>query len=354
MGQRVAHIVQRMAPGGLEVLVLELSRRLPGDHVVVSLEGEASELLAAWPRLADNATPLYGMEKRPGFDVGLALRLRALLRKLDVDTVFTHHAGPLVYGGPAARLAGVDRLIHVEHDIWQFDSPKRMKLMRLAAALTRPRIVGVAEKMREPLGRIYPSRPVDIIANGVALDRYGEDRVKARRILGVGESERVVGAVGRLEWVKGHDLLVEAAAALTTKPLVFIVGDGSCRRDLEQRAWSLGIAGRVRFLGHRDNVAQILPAFDVFCQPSRAEGLPLAVLEAQACGVPVVAADVGDLASAVCPESGRLAPPENIAALTVALNAALAKPSPVSPRAFVAAHFDWRNTLDAYAGLLKV
>ncbi len=117
---------------------------------------------------------------------------------------------------------------------------------------------------------------------------------------------------------------------------------------------SLGIASRVRFLGHCDNVAQILPAFDVLCQPSRAEGLPLAVLEAQACGVPVVATDVGDLASAVCPASGRLAPPENVAALAAALNAALAGPAPVSPRAFVAARFDWRNTLGAYASLLKV
>jgi hypothetical protein len=68
----------------------------------------------------------------------------------------------------------------------------------------------------------------------------------------------------------------------------------------------------------------------------------------------VVAANVGDLASAVCPTSGRLTPPEDIAALTVALNAALARPAPVSPRAFVAARFDGRNTLNAYAGLLKV
>ena len=226
------------------------------------------------------------------------------------------------HGSPAS-----ERLVHVEHDVWQFDDPKRLRLMRLAAALTRPHVVGVAERMREPLSRIYPRRPVEIIANGVALDPAAAIAQKLDASSASSGSAPVIGAVGRLERVKGHDLLIEAAAELAPQPFIFIVGDGSRRADLEHLAWSLGIADRVRFLGHRDNVAQILPAFDVLCQPSRAEGLPLAVLEAQACGVPVVATDVGDLASAVCPVSGRLAPPENVAALAAALKAALVAPA---------------------------
>ncbi len=352
MTNRVAHIVQKLAPGGLEVLVLELASQLPGDHVIVSLEGEADALRAAWPRIRDAGAPVVGMGKRPGVDLGLVFRLRALLRERKIDSVFTHHAGPLLYGGAAARLAGVDRLIHVEHDVWQYEDPRRLRLMLLIAAVTRPRVVGVSDKMREPLGRVYPARSVRIIANGVALDG-GADRAAARRMLAVDDADTVVGAVGRLEHVKGHDVLIEAAAAMRPSPILVIVGDGSRRADLEQLATRLGIADRVRFLGHRDNVAQILPAFDVFCQPSRAEGLPLAVLEAQARGVPVVATDVVDLASAVCPVSGRLAPPENPAALAKALEDALHEKPAVSPRDFIAAHFDWRDTLNAYASLLK-
>jgi glycosyltransferase involved in cell wall biosynthesis len=342
-----------MAPGGLEVLVLELSQQLPGEHVIVSLEGETIALQSTWQRLRESAVPLVGMEKKSGIDAGLAFRLRAQLRKHDIDSVFTHHAGPLIYGGLAARLAGVDRLIHVEHDVWQYEDRGRLRLMRHVAALTRPRVIGVAERMRAPLSRIYGKRPVDIIVNGVALGKVG-DRARARRCLGIDGDTPVIGAVGRLERVKGHDLLIEAVASLSPAPFLFIVGDGSCRVDLEELARRRGVSDRVRFLGHSDKVATILPAFDVLCQPSRAEGLPLAVLEAQACGVPVVATEVGDLASAVCPESGKLAPPGNVAALAAALRAALADPAQVSPRAFVAAHFDWRNTLDAYARLLEV
>ena len=92
---------------------------------------------------------------------------------------------------------------------------------------------------------------------------------------------------------------------------------------------------------------------DVFCQPSRSEGLPLAVLEAQACGVPVVASAVGGLAAAVCPETGRLTQPDNPAALADALGATLDRPAAGSPRAFVAARFDWRQTLSSYANLME-
>ena len=236
MGHRVAHIVQRMAPGGLEVLVLELSRQLPGEHLIVSLEGEADALRAAWPRLRDSGAALAAMAKRPGLDPGLVIRLRALLRERRIDSVFTHHAGPMLYGGAAARLADVGRLVHVEHDVWQFADPRRARLMRLAAAILRPRIVGISERLREPLHRVYPGRSVEIIANGVALDGCGVDRAEARRMLGLDESAHVIGAVGRLEEVKGHDLLIRAAASVTPAPLLCIVGDGTRRSELEALA----------------------------------------------------------------------------------------------------------------------
>ena len=172
--------------------------------------------------------------------------------------------------------------------------------------------------------------------------------------MGLDESQAVIGAVGRLETVKGHDLLIEAAAKIESAPFVVIVGEGSRRADLEVLAEKLGIRKRVRFLGHRDDVAKLLPGFDVLCPPSRAEGLPLAVLEAQACGIPVVATDVGDLANPVCPNSGKISPPGNVEALASALSAVIDHPSPVSPKAFIAAHYDWNTTLAGYAGLLKV
>ena len=353
MPQRVVHIVQKMAPGGLEVLALDLSRQLPGDHFVISLEGDGPTLAEAWPRLDQARDRLIGLSKRPGFDASLLIRLRRLLTTLAPDAVLTHHAGPLVYGGPAARLAGVKRLIHIEHDVWHYEGARRRRLMRAVVALTRPLIVGVSEAMRSPLREIFPGRPVNIIANGVDLERFAGDRYRTRKILGIADDAQVIGAAGRLEWVKGHDILIHAIAMLDPKSLLFIFGEGSRRGELQALAQNLGVARRIHFLGHRDDTAALLPGLDVFCQPSRSEGLPLAILEAQACGVPVVASDVGDMAAAICPESGFLTPPDDVPALASALRTALGRTFATSPRAFIAERFDWRSTLKGYAQLLE-
>jgi glycosyltransferase involved in cell wall biosynthesis len=351
--KRVAHIVQKMAPGGLEVLTLDLARQSPGEHIVVSLEGDAEDLISAWPRLAQMRGQLFGMKKKPGVDYTLPLRLASLLRRQNISCVFTHHVGPLIYGGAAARLAGLRRLIHVEHDAWHSRDPHRRAVLRVAAALTRPQIVGVAEKMRAPLREIFPNSPLRIIANGVDLAKFSGARSVARRYLRIDDDALVIGSAGRLEWVKGHDVLLDALALCATRPQLLVAGDGSRRAELEAQAQRLGIADRVRFFGHCDNVARLLPAVDLYIQPSRNEGLPLAVLEAQAAGAPVVATQVGDVASAVCPDSGALVPPEDPAALAAAIDAALTGEPRPSPRSFIAARFDFRRTLDAYAQLME-
>jgi len=351
---RVAHIVQRMSPGGIEVLALRLARQLPGSHVVVSLESNAEALAAAWPRLRDLSGALIGMNKRDGFDAPLFNRLRCLLAERRVDTVVTHHAGPLFYCGPAARAAGVARVIHVEHDVWHYNSPRRRWLMRAAALAASPRVVGVSEKMRAPLRRVFPRRDIQIIPNGVDLDGAALDRAAARARLGVNAATRLVGAVGRLEWVKGHDVLIDAMALLPPDVSLAIIGEGSRRAALEAQVSALGLDARVRLHGHRDDAAELHSAFDVFCQPSRDEGLPLAVLEAQAAGAPVVATNVGDLAAAVCPDSGLLAAPENPAAIAAAIARIMGNRGAPSPRQFVFERFNWRATLDGYAKITGV
>jgi len=351
--QRVAHIVQKMAPGGLEVLTLELARQAPGEHIVISLEGEAEDLISAWPRLAEMRGKIFALKKKPGVDLTLSLRLAALLRAQKISCVVTHHVGPMIYGGVAARLAGLRRLIHVEHDAWHSRDPRRRAILRGVATLTRPQIVGVAEKMAAPLREIFPKSLVCIIANGVDLAKFSGARSAARHSLGLGEKTLVIGAAGRLEWVKGHDILIDALALCAARPLLLIIGDGSRRAELEAQSSRLGLANRVRFLGHRDGIAELLPALDLYIQPSRNEGLPLAVLEAQAAGAPVIATEVGDLASAVCPESGFLVASEDPSGLAAAIDAALAAHSRPSPRAFIAARFDWRRTLAAYAKLME-
>jgi glycosyltransferase involved in cell wall biosynthesis len=150
-------------------------------------------------------------------------------------------------------------------------------------------------------------------------------------------------------------VLVQAMASLPECAHLVIVGDGPEFEPLRTKAAALGLANRLHFLGRRDDVEEILPAFDVFCLPSLVEGLPRAVLEAQACDVPVVASNVGGLSEAVCARAGALVPPGDPAALAGALQQILDEPPERgTTRRFVEREFPWSRTLGAYENLLGV
>lgn len=356
------HIVERMAPGGIETLVLDMVKALPGAHRVFSLAGNQSGLVAEWPRLARLGDGLEAFDRQPGLAPRLVGTIAARLRVVSPTAVIVHHIGPLLYGGLAARLANVPRILHVEHDAWHYESARRRQVAALAFKLVRPTRVAVSDEIANNVQRFFGAKlgvkDVTVIAPGIDMDLYQPgDRDAARVRLGLDRTRPLIGTSGRLVAVKSQVTLIEALAHLrrSTSPgaELVIVGEGPERATLLQRAADLGVSDAVRLLGHRDDLPDILPAFDVYALPSLNEGLPRGVLEAQAAGLPVVASRVGALADAVCPTSGRLAPPSNADALAVALADVLAaRPHPTVPRAFVAERYALSQTLVAFNHLL--
>lgn len=331
---RIVQVLQTFAPGGLETVAANLQRHWGACMATISLEGETETLLRDWPAMADLRGALFGLNKRPGADLLCLLSLTRLLRRLKPDAVVTHHIGPMLYGGLAGRLAGVAVRAHVEHDAWHLEKPKQARRFADAMWLGRPRLAAVsdlvARKLEDRVGA-----PVARVINGVDLDRFKPaDRALARARLGLAEHEPIIGVVARLQKVKGVDVLIDALSFMRAPAHLIIAGDGPERTALELQARQRGVMERIRFLGVRGDVETILPAFDLFVLPSRAEGLPLALVEAQACGVPVVATDVGGAREACCPETGTLAPPEDPRALAAVLDARLARKGAGDPRAF--------------------
>ena len=337
----IVHVVQHLRPGGLEVMALELARAQQPRHptLIVSLEGDFAEAAAHWPRLAALRDSLIFMGKRPGLDPLLVARLVALFRRLRPVCVHTHHAGPLLYAGPAARAAGVARRIHTEHDAWHLQNGRRRRVVGFALWASRPELVAdaphVAAAVAAALGRGLPR----VILNGVDTTRFTPgDRPAARRGLGLPEHGCIVGIAARLEHVKGVDV---AIAALASVPGVWlaVAGTGGEAENLKSQARSLGLQDRVIFLGLVNDMQRFYQAIDLLCLPSRAEGLPLSMLEAQSSGVPLVACDVGGVRAALDPESGMLVPAEDPAALAQALRLMVQSgdrlANPVTPRRFV-------------------
>jgi glycosyltransferase involved in cell wall biosynthesis len=206
----------------------------------------------------------------------------------------------------AARLARVPRLLVTHHTP---ELPRRDNLAgrvwQRLGWLARPEVIYTSEADRRRDGR----SPSHVVALGIDLDRF-EGAQPALR------SDRpLVGNVARLAPQKDHRTLMEAARLVPEADFV-VAGDGELREELERQA----DGSNVRFLGARDDVPELLASFDVFAFPSLFEGLCLAVIEAQAAGVPVVATPVGGIRETVVDgETGLLVPTRNPAALAAAI-----------------------------------
>lgn len=355
MAERIVHIVQHLRPGGLEALALDLVAHAPAGQEahIVSLEGSREATLAAWPRLRGIADRLHFLEKPPGLRPLAALRLAARLRRLGARGVVTHHVGPLLYGGAAARVARVPALVHAEHDAWHLEEEGERRLMRRLLRWLDPKLVAVSQTVADAIcERIPEARPV-VIANGIDTSRFCPgSKAEARRSLGLPPDLRLVGCAARLEAVKGHALLLEAMRHLPADVHLALAGIGSLEASLKAQAAALGLAGRMHWLGRVDDMPAFHRASDVFCLASQAEGLPLSPLEAQACGVPVVLTDVGGCHEAVCPATGRLVPAGDAAALALALRLQLERSGSGEPASFVRDRFDIRRAAEAYGALL--
>ncbi|MBC6948430.1 glycosyltransferase family 1 protein, partial [candidate division KSB1 bacterium] len=180
--------------------------------------------------------------------------------------------------------------------------------------------------------RLSPER-ITVVERGRDPNRLGlpdaERRLQARQRLQLAEQDEVIVNVGSHEYQKGQKYLLEAFAALSSAHprLVLLVAGrhGNLTSELENLKNHLGLNGQVRFLGHRQDVAEILAAADLFVFPSLYEGLPGAVLEAMALGLPIVASDIAPVREVV--EENRnavLVPPASSSGLAEAIAKLLA------------------------------
>jgi glycosyltransferase involved in cell wall biosynthesis len=177
--------------------------------------------------------------------------------------------------------------------------------------------VSVAREIRPPAGKIAT------IANAADTDRYPAsiDRAAVRERLGVPPDTTLLLSVGKLLRQKGHVFLIDALAAFEDPhAVVLVAGEGDLRPELEARIAARGLGDRLRLLGIRHDIPELLAAADAFVLPSLWEGLPMALLEAMASGLPVLATEVSGTREVVEPGvSGLLVPPGDVDRLAAGL-----------------------------------
>lgn len=352
-GRVIVHVVQHLAPGGLETLVLEMLRfAKPEDAVfVISLEGNRFTALNHWEKLAGFQDQLIFLNKQAGLDFPTLLALKKTLKQLHASVVHTHHIGPLLYGGIAARIHGVQALIHTEHDAWHLNNKKAASLQSALLKMLRPQVVADADFVADQIINNLGYERVRTIHNGIDCDKFKDgNRLQAKHKFSLPMDKFIIGTAGRLEAVKGQEILIKAFSQLPENTHLALAGCGSQRDLLEAQVRTLGLEERVSFLGLVNDMPSFYQSLDLFCLPSLHEGFPLSTLEAQACGVPCIASDVGAVKETLCPYTSTLVEPNRVPMLAEALNNHLSLPS-CSPRKHILKHFDIRDMVSRYAVL---
>ncbi|MEZ8101635.1 glycosyltransferase [Vibrio bivalvicida] len=352
----IIHVVQHLSPGGLEALALNmLAFSNPKQKVIIiSLEGTKQKSISKWSKLEAVENQLIFLNKPSGYSIKTLVQLFRLFRTLKPSVVHTHHIGPILYGSIAARLAGVKARIHTEHDAWHLSNQKHRSLQNFALKIAKPRIVADAALVRKQIHHHFDYQDVTVIRNGIDCEQFmpGSKQL-ARQVLRLPADNTIIGTAGRLEKVKGHDVLIDALTLLPNHIELVIAGDGSLRAKLEAQVKQLGISHRVTFLGLVDDMTRFYQALDLFCLPSRSEGFPLSTLEAQSCDIVTLASNVGATNETLCPKTGQLFESENPQALAASVSLAIEKKHTDSPRCFVLHNNDIRDMMKAYEMLAE-
>lgn len=328
---RVLRIIARLNIGGPALHVTNLARGLNPERFESLLvagqigpgEGDMSDLARGlhWQMI-----PELGREVAPGADAITLIKLWSLIRRYRPHIVHTHAAKAGAVGRVAARLAGAPIVVHTFHGhtfrgYWGPMAARLVVATEQGLAHLTDRLIAVSERVRDDLIAFRIAPPEKIVSIPVGLELTPFAQGKRRESSG----EPIVGIVGRLVPVKNQALFLEVARRLIRdgfRGRFMVVGDGELRGALQDSAADLG--DRIVFTGWRRDLSNVYSELSVVVNTSLNEGTPVALLEAMAAGVPVVATAVGGVPDIVLDgETGWLAPSGDAEALAEGVKTAL-------------------------------
>ena len=322
----IMHVLPSLEIGGMENGVVNLVNNLDDEifeNSICCLESEGPMKNRLFPGKAK----VFLMNIKPGIQYGLPFKLAKLFRKENIDIVHTHNFDSGLYGILGAKIGKVPVIVHGEHGSFLQNSPRRNQIGKWVCRKS-DYIITMSSNLEEKLKSEWQivDDKISYILNGLDYNKFAKsdksDSLKNN--LGINPDSIVIGTVGRLVPVKDYATLIDAFALLKKRvqksQLVFI-GDGPLKNNLIEQAKKLGILDSVKMLGTRDDVAELLHIFDVFCLTSLTEGNSNTILEAMAAGLPIVATNVGGTPEIIqSGVNGILVPPRDPNALMEAIH----------------------------------
>ena len=336
---RILHLINNFEVGGTERQAVELLKRIDRNRFDIHLAALSklgplySEIASYFPEICE--FPVRGFYNLNA--LRQLLRLRDLLIQEGIRILHAHDFYAGMIGSIAAKIAGV-KVIACQRHLRLSNRRAHLWGTNLINRLADHVLVNSNPIRDHIIASTSSCAPkIVVIENGLELpDKADESSLALSRSrrkdalcreLGLPSTTKLVGILARLQPVKGHRLFIEAASLLARhdRPVHFIlIGDGPLRSEIQAQAVNLGIDDRVHFLGERTDGRLLISSVDLAVMSSLHEGLPNALMEAMAAGVPVVATAVGGITELVSHrETGYLVPPGDARALAHQMMVAL-------------------------------
>lgn len=303
---RVLSLIMGLGPGGAERLLLLAARIRDREHFAEEVAYLLPTQHTIAPELEQVGLPIHFLGSHPARDPRWLAGLRRLLEARRYDVVHVH--SPYVAGCARLVVRSMSehtrpRLVSTEHNEWS----SHASLTRALNAATFPlgdAWLAVSQEVRNSIPRALRSR-VEVLVQGIAVRDVAPlraQREEVRAELGLSPDDVAVVTIANYRRQKGYGDLLEAARLVRDRDVrvrFFVIGHGPLEAEIKARHAQLGLGGHVELLGYRPDAARVAAACDLFVLASHFEGLPLAVMEALAVGLPVVATRVGGIPEAV-------------------------------------------------------
>ncbi len=294
---KVAHVFISMPVGGAEDLAGGLARNLPPgielEFVCLRSLGVVGEELRA------RGIPVHLLPFAPTKRLNLLgiWRLARWLKQNQFSAVHTQVYNSHVYGILAAWLAGIPAVMH-QQKTYQRDRLHRWLMMKLLTRLARLHLTLSSQTKADIIREFHAlAERVEVLPNAVDLTvfRPAEERTHLREQLGFADTDFLIGGVGSLTAPKNHPATLAMASELAAESISFrvvICGEGELRENLTQQIHALHLTEKVTLAGNQRPVARWIQMLDLFVLPSSWEGQPLVLIQAMACGIPIVASRI--------------------------------------------------------------
>lgn len=306
---KVLQIIPSFGMGGAEKIVLNYLKYCDFEDV----EMKAISLFPPTgcqndEDITENDLPVIYLDKKLGLDIRIVKRLKQEIRKYNPDIIHTHlHALKyvLLTGECAKR-----KVFHTIHSVPKNDTTGMdQKINKLCFKSGKVQAIALQETLAHMVNQFYDIDNTQIIPNGIPVKQFNIKDEKLREKIGIPQNAFLIGHIGSFKDAKNHTFLIDVFNRITKEKddaYLMLVGDGEHRPMIENIIKEYGIEHKVKLLGNRGDISQLLHIMDVFFFPSTYEGFGLGVVEAQAAGVRCVMSDAVPIETVVTEQAVRL------------------------------------------------